>query len=848
MSAIYSAIPTHDGQAKITNAIALGVPLKITHMAVGDGNEQPVTPNPAQTKLVRERRRAPLNALFQDPLNPAQLVAQQIIPENEGGWWIHEVGLFDESGTLIAIANAPPTYKPQMSEGSGRTQGINVVLIVSDTSAVELKIDPSVVLATRKYADDVMKMHIQSRNHPDATEIEKGFSRHATYEEITAEEVSESSKSAVVTIKRLFDWARESASSLIGVRTSEKTLESLLSADDMAIKYGQKNASVGSRLSQNGCKVVLVGDSLSSFFNIDSVNTSSIFESYLRRKVIEFNSSAVFYNRAIGGKRYYDLGRDEPAITSLSSGYPWYDNVSKRWMSYIDDIKPDVIFLAFGMNDGDGWNVGSFPQPTFFKMMDELRSISSNPEIVFCTNILPSTSHQDTSSAEEQTGRDAMAGWSRSFAKKAGFSHMDIHRRFKCLRDGVDPCMHSYARKTIQKLVSLPYSHPEKCESYSARITLVDPAVATKGIIFNLSDYTNNILTIKFDPASGRWQTTVYTASAQSVGMSDQWSAIGPAPLVGTEIYFTINGDVVTVTIGINTYPVFMRNVVRFGGKFNPVITGEGDIKIDLMEGYPVPVKSELTDSDIYSTGVDGGNGINHPTAKASSRIYSRVVDDWFSTISEHCVEKKHLIDIDFSFGSVSVSNQFSPELCGDVKLSSVLTFASGALAYHRDSSGKVIGAVFGADNRAYIDKSVFSSWGGDHNKIELEIEFIAPSSQAYILSLGENTTSDRIIAQVSSEGRSRVTASISGKATDLFGSELFPYVPGRRYTMKYSLDGDKGLAWMRSPDGSSRGNIDSTEIQRITSASISKLKLGYVSQSTFGGNVIISRIKVWVG
>ncbi|MFU7708759.1 phage tail protein [Aeromonas veronii] len=184
MSAIYFAIPTNAGQAKISNALALGVPLKITHMAVGDGNGQPVTPDPAQTKLVREQRRAPLNALFQDPLNPAQLVAQQIIPENEGGWWIHEVGLFDESGTLIAIANAPPTYKPQMSEGSGRTQGINVVLIVSDTSAVELKIDPSVVLATRKYVDDVMASHKLSRDHPDASEMAKGFSRFATQAEV----------------------------------------------------------------------------------------------------------------------------------------------------------------------------------------------------------------------------------------------------------------------------------------------------------------------------------------------------------------------------------------------------------------------------------------------------------------------------------------------------------------------------------------------------------------------------------------------------------------------------------------------------------------------------------------
>ncbi|HHQ4630833.1 TPA: phage tail protein [Aeromonas hydrophila] len=188
MSAIYFAIPTHAGQAKIANAIALGVPLKITQMAVGDGNGQPVTPTPAQTALVREQRRAPLNTLFQDPLNRAQLVAEQIIPENVGGWWIREVGLFDDAGTLIAIANSPDTYKPQLSEGSGRTQTIRMVLIVSDTSAVELKIDPAVVLATRKYVDDVMKAHKESRDHPAGTKTEKGLLRLATAEEAIAGE------------------------------------------------------------------------------------------------------------------------------------------------------------------------------------------------------------------------------------------------------------------------------------------------------------------------------------------------------------------------------------------------------------------------------------------------------------------------------------------------------------------------------------------------------------------------------------------------------------------------------------------------------------------------------------
>lgn len=195
MSAIYFAIPTDAGQAKIANAIALGIPLKITHMAVGDGNGQPVTPNAAQTALIRERRRAPINTLFQDPLNQSQIVAEQIIPENVGDWWIRELGIFSEDGALVAVANCPDTYKPLLTSGAGRTQVIRMVLIVSDTSAVELKIDPAVVLATRKYVDDVMKAHRESRDHPDATELAKGLTRLAT----TQEAASGANVSAVIT-------------------------------------------------------------------------------------------------------------------------------------------------------------------------------------------------------------------------------------------------------------------------------------------------------------------------------------------------------------------------------------------------------------------------------------------------------------------------------------------------------------------------------------------------------------------------------------------------------------------------------------------------------------------------
>ncbi|HEC5216101.1 TPA: phage tail protein [Escherichia coli] len=154
MTAKYFAILTNQGAARLANAAALGTKLNLTQMAVGDGNGTLPTPDPAQTKLINQKRIAPLNLLTVDPANTSQIIAEQIIPENEGGFWIREIGLYDTDGILIAVANCPETYKPQLQEGSGRTQTIRMILIVSSTSAITLKIDPSVVLATRQYVDD----------------------------------------------------------------------------------------------------------------------------------------------------------------------------------------------------------------------------------------------------------------------------------------------------------------------------------------------------------------------------------------------------------------------------------------------------------------------------------------------------------------------------------------------------------------------------------------------------------------------------------------------------------------------------------------------------------------------
>ncbi|MCX1009475.1 phage tail protein [Escherichia coli] len=187
MTVKYYAILTNQGAARLANATMLGSKLNLTQMAVGDANGVLPTPDPVQTKLINQKRIAPLNLLSVDPNNQSQIIAEQIIPENEGGFWIREIGLYDDEGVLIAVANCPETYKPQLQEGSGRTQTIRMILVVSNTEAITLKIDPSVVLATRKYVDDKISEHEQSRRHPDASLTAKGFTQLSSATNSTSE-------------------------------------------------------------------------------------------------------------------------------------------------------------------------------------------------------------------------------------------------------------------------------------------------------------------------------------------------------------------------------------------------------------------------------------------------------------------------------------------------------------------------------------------------------------------------------------------------------------------------------------------------------------------------------------
>lgn len=147
----FFTILTSIGQAKIANAMALGQQIQLTEMALGDGGGNATTPAQTQTGLVRQVYRAQLNQLSTDPANPNYVIAELVVPSDQGGWTVREVGLYDVDGNLIAVGNFPETYKPVLAEGASRDLVVRIIIEVSNASVVQLKIDPSIVLASRQW-------------------------------------------------------------------------------------------------------------------------------------------------------------------------------------------------------------------------------------------------------------------------------------------------------------------------------------------------------------------------------------------------------------------------------------------------------------------------------------------------------------------------------------------------------------------------------------------------------------------------------------------------------------------------------------------------------------------------
>ncbi|HAL6604871.1 TPA: phage tail protein [Escherichia coli] len=206
MSTKFKTVITTAGAAKLAAAtVPGGKKVTLSAMAVGDGNGKLPVPDAGQTKLVHEVWRHALNKVSVDNKNKNYIVAELVVPPEVGGFWMRELGLYDDAGTLIAVANMAESYKPELAEGSGRAQTCRMVIIVSNVASVELSIDASTVMATQDYVDDKIAEHEQSRRHPDATLTEKGFTQLSSATNSTSEELAATPKA----VKAAYDNAEK---------------------------------------------------------------------------------------------------------------------------------------------------------------------------------------------------------------------------------------------------------------------------------------------------------------------------------------------------------------------------------------------------------------------------------------------------------------------------------------------------------------------------------------------------------------------------------------------------------------------------------------------------------------
>ena len=206
MSTKFKTVITTAGAAKLAAAtVPGGKKVNLSAMAVGDDNGKLPVPDAGQTKLVHEVWRHALNKVSVDNKNKNYIVAELVVPPEVGGFWMRELGLYDDAGTLIAVSNMAESYKPELAEGSGRAQTCRMVIILSNVASVELSIDASTVMATQDYVDDKIAEHEQSRRHPDATLTEKGFTQLSSATNSTSEKLAATPKA----VKAAYDNAEK---------------------------------------------------------------------------------------------------------------------------------------------------------------------------------------------------------------------------------------------------------------------------------------------------------------------------------------------------------------------------------------------------------------------------------------------------------------------------------------------------------------------------------------------------------------------------------------------------------------------------------------------------------------
>ncbi|EFY7235944.1 phage tail protein [Escherichia coli] len=257
----FKTIITDTGAKKLAQAAAPdGNPVRLTHMAVGDGGGTLPTPDSKQTRLVHEVWRHTVNRVILDATHQNRIIAELVIPPETGGFWIREIGVFDEHGDLIAVGNTAESYKPTVAEGSGRAQTFRTILTVSSTATVALTVDNTMVMATVDYVNDKLKEHEQSRRHPDASLTAKGFVQLSSATNSDSETLAATPKA----VKAAYDMANgkytaqdatTAQKGIVQLSSATNSTSETLAATPKAVKAANDNAEKRLQKDQNGADI-----------------------------------------------------------------------------------------------------------------------------------------------------------------------------------------------------------------------------------------------------------------------------------------------------------------------------------------------------------------------------------------------------------------------------------------------------------------------------------------------------------------------------------------------------------------------------------------------------------------
>ncbi len=603
-------------------------------------------------------------------------------------------------------------------------------------------------------------------------------------------------------------------------------------------------------ISAKNPKVVLVGDSISAFTSISSVNKSDNLEYLLRAKLAEVmpHKEIEFVNRAVGGKRYYDLGRDDVADLSAQ---PWFDG--RPWMEYVKEQAPDVVLISFGMNDGHLWNAGNFPPNSAFAVVEKLRAFPKKPDIVFCTNVLPSLSTTDETynSKAAQEGRDAIAGFTRAWASMMGCGYLDFNRAANALRDGRDILDCYLERLTFSAPSDFPLTTDRECRDYSVafRFTNYPAGYLDNYLIFKLSPHSSNIFVLS--TVGGFFRVEAYV---QSGGPSQYRETTNiPAPVAGSSPLFEFSLSRNRVELLIDGAPIFRGPVLRFGGTFVPEVRTTGPAAATLTSSFMVGVERphmpRVSDHDIYRTDA-GGNGINHMNALGARTMFPEVIDkaDWqlpaaMWNPSFHAMRLLRGHDglaIDFAAKQFVIKSEDNPALNRSGDPASIITMALGAgLEYVTDPATGVTVGIRSQGNLGYVALNLLPSLTAGFTAIvEAYQETTGVQNHLFAMTRDAENVA-RLHARIMPDATAKMATYDDANAisVNMAGSTTYPLQTGRfnRYGFAFAVNDMKLIVNGQRTYGAA------TKTGVLPSA-LTRLRIGHDSSPLAAVNPIVIR------